>query len=174
MRQGVALSCSGVSLVVNSCLLPTKETMVHSQERLRLHILRNQGKSRQISEKGSSDTEKRDLLIRRKGNLLIRRKGNLLIRRKGLVSLLRKRRVRIVGFGQIALPPGSRRTSLPRLEDAVEVGAGRESTFGGDDVITIVRVFDHHLLGCRKADVAQPYSERSVQTLIEKEREIVL
>ena len=60
MRQGVALSCSGVSLVVNSCLFPTKETMVHSQDRLRLHILRNQEKSRQISEKGSSDTEKRE------------------------------------------------------------------------------------------------------------------
>lgn len=79
-----------------------------------------------------------------------------------------------MGFGQIALPPGSRRTRLPRLEDAVEVGAGRESTFGGDDVITIVRVFDHHLLGRSEADVAQPYPERSVQTLIEKEREIVL
>lgn len=79
-----------------------------------------------------------------------------------------------MGFGQIALPPGSRRTSLPRLEDAVEVGAGRESTFGGDDVIAVIGVGNHHFLGRSEADVAQPYSERSVQTLIEKEREIVL
>lgn len=78
-----------------------------------------------------------------------------------------------MGFGQIALPPNGRRTRLPRLEDAVEVGAGRESTFGGDDVITIFRVFDHHLLGCRKADVAQPYPERSLQRLVEVYREFV-
>ena len=79
-----------------------------------------------------------------------------------------------MGSGQIALPPNGRRTRLPRLEDAVEVGAGSKTTLGGDDVIAVIGVGNHHFLGCRKADVAQPYSERSVQTLIEKEREIVL
>ena len=76
--------------------------------------------------------------------------------------------------GQIALPPNGRRTRLTRLEDAVEVGAGSKTTFGGDDIIAVIGVGNHHFLGRSEADVAQPYSERSVQTLIEKEREIVL
>ena len=79
-----------------------------------------------------------------------------------------------MGSGQIALPPNGRRTRLTRLEDAVEVGAGSKTTFGGDDIIAVIGVGNHHFLGRSEADVAQPYSERSVQTLIEKEREIVL
>ena len=95
-------------------------------------------------------------------------------REQARVPLLRKRRVRIVGSGQIAFPPNSRRTRFPRLEDAVEVGAGSKTTFRGDDVIAVIGVGNHHFLGRSEADIAQPYSERSVQTLIEKEREIVL
>ena len=78
-----------------------------------------------------------------------------------------------MGSGQIALPPNGRRTRLPRLEDAVEVGAGRESTFGGDDIIAVIGVGNHHFLGRSEADVAQPYPERSLQRLVEVYREFV-
>lgn len=92
---------------------------------------------------------------------------------KARVPLLRKRRVRIVFFGQIAFPPNSRRTRFPRLEDAVEVGAGSKTTFGGDDIIAVIGVGNHHFLGRSEADVAQPYPERSLQRLVEVYREFV-
>lgn len=76
-------------------------------------------------------------------------------------------------FGQIALPPNGRRTRLTRLEDAVEVGAGSKTTFGGDDVIAVIGIGNHHFLGRSEADVAQPYPERSLQRLVEEEREFV-
>lgn len=95
------------------------------------------------------------------------------MRRKGVVPLLRKRRIRIVGSGQIALPPNGRRTRLTRLEDAVEVGAGSKTTFGGDDVVAVIGVGNHHFLGRSEADVAQPYPERSLQRLVEVYREFV-
>ena len=78
-----------------------------------------------------------------------------------------------MGSGQIALPPNGRRTRLPRLEDAVEVGAGSKTTLGGDDVIAVIGVGNHHFLGCSEADVAQPYPERSLQRLVEVYREFV-
>lgn len=77
-------------------------------------------------------------------------------------------------FGQIAFPPNGRRTRLPRLEDAVEVGAGSKSTLGGDDVIAVIGVGNHHFLGRSEANIAQPNPERSLQRLVEEEREFVL
>lgn len=78
-----------------------------------------------------------------------------------------------MGSGQIALPPNGRRTRLTRLEDAVEVGAGSKTTFGGDDIIAVIGVGNHHFLGRSEADVAQPYPERSLQRLVEVYREFV-
>lgn len=44
--------------------------------------------------------------------------------------------------------PFGRSASLLSLEKAVEIGAGGESAFERDDVVGIVRIFQHHLF-CR-------------------------
>ena len=55
--------------------------------------------------------------------------------------------------------PCSRCASQLCLEDAVKLCAGREATFGRDNIIAVVRKIHHHLLGSIKTNVAEPNTE---------------
>lgn len=54
------------------------------------------------------------------------------------------------------------------------MGATRKSTLGRNDVVTIVWIFQHHLLGCVETYLAQPYSEVGMQTLVEELTQFIL
>ena len=62
--------------------------------------------------------------------------------------------------------PRRRGTSLLGFEDAVELGARRETTLGRDGVVAIVRIFAHHILRHLKTYSAKPYAEGAVLTLV--------
>lgn len=66
-------------------------------------------------------------------------------------------------------PPNIWGAAYLGIEDAVELGAGGEATLHGDDIIAIAGIILHHLLGCLKADVAEPDAEVRLYTLIEIE-----
>lgn len=64
--------------------------------------------------------------------------------------------------------PFGRSASLLSLEKAVEIGAGGESAFERDDVVGIVRIFQHHLFCRIETYVGEPYSEGRIQALVEE------
>ena len=68
----------------------------------------------------------------------------------------------------VLFSPGCRRTAFLFFEHTIEVGAGRKTAFGGNDVVAEVGVFQNHLLGCFKPHFGKPNAESGV----EREREI--
>lgn len=70
-------------------------------------------------------------------------------------------------MGQPPLSPGRGCAACAVLEDAVEVGARREAALGRDDIIAVVGVVAHHLLRRLEPYLAQPYTERQFQVLLE-------
>ena len=77
-------------------------------------------------------------------------------------------------FGGLCDSPFCRRTAFFCLEDSVKMSATRESTFGRNDVVAIIWIFQHHIFGSVKTSLAEPYSEVGVQALIEKLAQFVL
>lgn len=67
-------------------------------------------------------------------------------------------------FGRFS--PFCRRAPCLVLEDAVEMGAAGKSAFGRNDIVAVVGILLHHLLGCIETDLAEPYSEIGMQTLV--------
>lgn len=64
--------------------------------------------------------------------------------------------------------------TLLGLEDPIQIGSGREATLGRNDIIAIIRIIQHHLLCCIETDLAEPYSECRLHTLIEEYRQFLL
>lgn len=75
---------------------------------------------------------------------------------------------------RLAFAPSSWRTSLFRLEDAVELRARGEPTLGRDHVVAVMRVLQHHALCSAKTNIAQPHPKRGVQALGEIDGQIGL
>ena len=75
-------------------------------------------------------------------------------------------------FGRFS--PFCRRAPCLVLEDAVEMGAEGKSAFGRNDIVAVVGILLHHLLGCIETDFAKPYSEVGMQTLVEEQTQFVL
>ena len=70
--------------------------------------------------------------------------------------------------------PFGRRTSSLSLENAVTMGAAGKSALGRDDVVAVIGIFPHHLLGCTEADLAEPYPEVGMLALVEKQAQLIL
>lgn len=68
----------------------------------------------------------------------------------------------------VLFPPGCRGTAFLLFEHTIEVGAGRKTAFGRNDVVAEVGIFQNHLLGCFKPHFGKPDAESGV----EGEREI--
>ena len=75
-------------------------------------------------------------------------------------------------FGRFS--PFCRRAPCLGLEDAVEMGAAGKSAFGRNDIVAVVGILQHHLLGCIETDFAKPYPEIGMQTLVEEQTQFVL
>ena len=75
-------------------------------------------------------------------------------------------------FGRFS--PFCRRAPCLVLEDAVEMGAAGKSAFGRNDIVAVVGILQHHLLGCIETDFAKPYPEVGMQTLVEKQAQLIL
>lgn len=75
---------------------------------------------------------------------------------------------------RLAFAPSSWRTSLFRLEDAVELRARGETTLGRDHVVAVMGVLQHHALCSAKTNIAQPHPKRGVQALGEIDGQIGL
>lgn len=54
------------------------------------------------------------------------------------------------------------------------MGAAGESALGRNDIVAVVGILQHHLLGSIETDLAEPYPEVGMQTLVEKEAQFVL
>ena len=66
------------------------------------------------------------------------------------------------------ISPFGRSATFFFFEKAVEIGAGREATFGRNDVVAIVRIFRHHLLCSIETNIAKPKSECRLLALVEE------
>ena len=75
-------------------------------------------------------------------------------------------------FGRFS--PFCRRAPCLGLEDAVEMGAAGKSALGRNDIVAVVGILQHHLLGCIETDPAKPYPEVGMQTLVEEQTQFVL
>lgn len=75
-------------------------------------------------------------------------------------------------FGRFS--PFCRRAPCLVLEDAVEMGAAGKSAFGRNDIVAVIGILQHHLLSCIETDLAEPYSECRLHTLIEEYRQFLL
>ena len=75
---------------------------------------------------------------------------------------------------RVEVSPFCRRTAFFCLEDSVKMSATRESALGWNDVVAIIRTFQHHLFCSVETYLAEPYSEVRVQALIEKLAQFVL
>ena len=75
---------------------------------------------------------------------------------------------------RVEVSPFCRRTVFFCLEDSVKMSATRESTLGRNDVVAIIRTFQHHLFGSVETYLTEPYSEVRVQALVEKQAQFVL
>ena len=53
-------------------------------------------------------------------------------------------------FGRFS--PFCRRAPCLGLEDAVEMGAAGKSALGRNDIVAVVGILQHHLLGCIETD----------------------
>ena len=71
-------------------------------------------------------------------------------------------------YFHILCSPNRWSTTLFCLEEAVELCTGCKTTFYRNDVVVIFGIFLHHLFGCMKANIAEPYSECGFQTLVEE------
>ena len=49
------------------------------------------------------------------------------------------------------------------FEYAIEIGARREATFGRNDVVAVVGIVEHHLLGSLEAYLGKPDAEGGVK-----------
>ena len=54
------------------------------------------------------------------------------------------------------------------------MGAAGKSTFGRDDVVAVIGIFLHHLLGCAETDLAEPYPEVGMLALVEEQAQLIL
>ena len=54
------------------------------------------------------------------------------------------------------------------------MGAAGKSAFGRDDVVAVVGIFLHHLLGCAETDLAEPYPEVGMLALVEEQAQLIL
>ena len=75
---------------------------------------------------------------------------------------------------RLEVSPFGRRTAFFCLEDSVKMSATRKSALGWNDVVAIIWIFQHHLLGCVETNLAEPYSEVRVQALVEELAQFVL
>ena len=76
--------------------------------------------------------------------------------------------------GCLFFSPFGRRAPLLGLEDPIQIGSGREATLGRNDIIAIIRIIQHHLLCCIETDLAEPYSECRLHTLVKEYRQFLL
>ena len=63
----------------------------------------------------------------------------------------------------VLFSPSCRGTAFLFFEHTIEVGAGRKTAFGGNDVVAEVGVFQNHLLGCFKPHFGKPNAESGVE-----------
>ena len=61
------------------------------------------------------------------------------------------------------ISPFGRSATFFFFEKAVEIGAGREATFGRNDVVVVVRIVEHHLLCRLETYLGKPDAEGGVQ-----------
>ena len=54
------------------------------------------------------------------------------------------------------------------------MGAAGKSAFGRDDVVAVIGIFLHHLLGCAETDLAEPYPEVGMLALVEEQAQLIL